>query len=47
MQIIGKREIIRIVKKGLYEKETGPFLKYIKINANNSIIMKYVLIRKL
>ena len=40
-----KREIIRIVKKGLYEKEAGPFLKDIKINANNSIIMKYVLLR--
>lgn len=42
-----KREIIRIVKKGLYEKEARPFLKDIKINSNNSIIMKYVLLREL
>ena len=43
-----KREIIKIVKKGLYSKEAKPFFKDIKINSNNdSIILKYILSRNL
>lgn len=43
-----KREIIKIVKNGLYQKEAKPFLKDIKINSNSdSIILKYVLSRNL
>lgn len=40
-----KREIIKIVKSGLYGKEASPFLKDIKTTLGDSIIQKYNLLR--